>query len=75
MSKVTGHYQYEQIPQPEPNGLFMPTSAEGTWVMLKDPNSDLVAPVYVEPRIVSSPFRLTHRECKDGDEGSKPGKQ
>lgn len=58
-----GGYSVQQVPQPEPNGLFMPTSAEGTWVMLKDPNSDDVKPVYVEPRVVVSPFKLTTGEC------------
>jgi hypothetical protein len=64
ISRSSSHYQWEQVPQAEPNGLFMPASAEGTWVMLKDPNSDDVQPIYVEPRIVVSPFRLTARECK-----------
>lgn len=46
------------IPQADPNGLYSPASAEGTWVLLKDPHSDKVSPIYVEPRIVVSPFRL-----------------
>lgn len=46
------------LPQADPNGLFSPASAEGTWVLLKDPNSDKVRPVYIEPRIVVSPFKL-----------------
>lgn len=46
------------MPQADPNGLFSPASAEGTWVMMKDPNSDKVSPVYIEPRIVVSPFKL-----------------
>jgi hypothetical protein len=47
------------MPQSEPNGLFTPPAAEGTWVLLCNPNdvSD-VQPVYVEPRIVVSPFKL-----------------
>jgi hypothetical protein len=47
------------MPQADPNGLFSPESAEGTWVLLKDPNGKGVRPVYVEPRIVVSPFKLT----------------
>lgn len=47
------------IPQADPNGLFSPSAAEGTWVMCKDPNGKSVQPVYVEPRIVVSPFKLT----------------
>lgn len=49
---------YAILPQADPNGLFSPSSAEGTWVLLKDPNSDKVAPVYIEPRIIVSPFKL-----------------
>jgi hypothetical protein len=45
------------LPQADPNGLFSPGSAEGTWVLLKGPTGD-VKPVYVEPRIIVSPFRL-----------------
>ena len=46
------------LPQADPNGLFSPTSAEGTWVMCKNPNGGDVAAVYVEPRLIVSPFPL-----------------
>lgn len=46
------------LPQADPNGLFSPAAAEGTWVMCKDPNGKTTRPVYVEPRIVVSPFIL-----------------
>lgn len=46
------------IPQPEPNGLYMPSSANGTWVMCLDPKDKETKPVYVEPNIISSPFEL-----------------
>lgn len=46
------------VPQADPNGLFTPASAEGTWVLMKDPNSSDVKPVYIEPRIIVSPFKL-----------------
>lgn len=46
------------LPHADPNGLFSPESAEGTWVLLKDPNGSDVRPVYVEPRILVSPFKL-----------------
>ena len=52
-----------QVPQAEPNGLFMPSSAEGTWVMLKSPTEDKVQPVYVEQRVLVAPFRLPALEC------------
>lgn len=52
------------IPQPEPNGLFMPDSADASWILLKDPNGTEVKPVYVEPKLIVSPFKITGKECK-----------
>lgn len=50
---------HHNIPQAEPNGLFMPTSSEGTWIMLINPdNSQDIKPVYIEPKIIVSPFKL-----------------
>lgn len=56
--KIEYHNAYYTLPQADPNGLFSPSSAEGTWVLLKNPNGDKVSPVYIEPRIVVSPFKL-----------------
>jgi hypothetical protein len=47
-----------ELPQAEPNGLFSPGSAEGTWVMCLDPNSKNVHPTYVEPKVIASQFKL-----------------
>lgn len=55
---ATGTGSHFQMPQPEPNGLFMPNGAEGTWIMCLNPDTKDVQPVYVEPRIVISPFAL-----------------
>jgi len=57
---VYGTYQgdFTTIPQADPNGLFSPASADGTWVLCLNPETKDVAPVYVEPRIVVSPFPL-----------------
>lgn len=49
---------YLVLPQADPNGLFSPSSAEGTWVMCKNPSGPDVKPVYVEERIVVAPFRM-----------------
>lgn len=46
------------IPQPEPNGLFMPTSSSATWLIMIDPETNEPRPVYFEPTIVVSPFQL-----------------
>jgi hypothetical protein len=53
-----GSQVYGALPQADPNGLFSPGAAEGTWIMCKDPSGKDVRPVYVEPRVVVSPFRL-----------------
>jgi hypothetical protein len=50
--------QYTNPSKADPNGLYSPASAEGTWVMLKDPNGKDVKPVYIEPKIIVSPFKL-----------------
>jgi len=44
------------IPQPEPNGLFMPEGLAATYVMCVE--GDDVKAVYVEPEVVVSPFPL-----------------
>ena len=58
--KIADHYQggYAILPQADPNGLYSPASAEGTWVLCKVPNSDKVSPVYIEDRVTVSTFPL-----------------
>lgn len=46
------------IPQADPNGLFMPSSADGTWLMMLDPDTNEPRPVYIEPKVLVSPFKL-----------------
>jgi len=53
-SSNTGGYN---IPQAEPNGLYMPPTAEGTWVMCAAPGGN-IDPLYVEPKVVSSTHKL-----------------
>ena len=45
------------LPQPDPNGLYMPSDAHGTWLLMIKPNGD-ATPVYVEPDVIVSPFKL-----------------
>lgn len=56
------HPSYSQsamADQAEPNGLFMPSTAEGTWVICASEKAKgEIAPVYVEPRVIVSPFVL-----------------
>jgi hypothetical protein len=58
----TSYKHHMALPQAEPNGLFSPASAEGTWVLMKNPNDKGVSPVFIEPRIVVSPFILPQAE-------------
>lgn len=53
------NHGYYTIPQADPNGLFSPESAEGTWVMCVDPSTGKARPVYSEPKLFASPFPLT----------------
>ena len=56
--RSAGHRGAIALPQPDPNGLFMPTSSSATWLMMIDPETDEPRPVYIEPEIVVSPFKL-----------------
>jgi hypothetical protein len=53
-----GGYYGGTIPQPDPNGLYMPSGLAATWLMLIDPTTGEPHPVYVEPEIMVSPFKL-----------------
>lgn len=50
------HYS---MPQAEPNGLFMPDSLDATYVLCADSKGKL-HPVYSEPKLIVSPFKLNH---------------
>ena len=53
-----GYHTYT-LPQAEPNGLFMPSSADGTWVICSNPSAEGgIDPVYVEPHVIVSPHKL-----------------
>jgi hypothetical protein len=53
-----GPYTGTTVPQADPNGLYSPADAEGTWVLCLNPKLHKAQPVYVEPRIIVSPFEL-----------------
>lgn len=52
----TDHYL--TVPQADPNGLFSPAAADGTWVLCLDPASKKAKPIYIEPHVIVSPFPL-----------------
>jgi len=45
------------LPQADPNGLFMPISADGTWLMLVD-KTGTPRVTYFEPKVIVSSFPL-----------------
>jgi hypothetical protein len=47
------------LSQAEPNGLFSPQASEGTWISCVDPVSKDMQVVYIEPRVIVSPFPLS----------------
>ena len=59
VARLETHDGITAIPQADPNGLFSPASADGTWVLCKVPGKDDVKPLYVEPHVIVSPFPLS----------------
>jgi hypothetical protein len=49
---------YAILPQADPNGLYSPASAEGTWIFCVDPKTEKPTPMYIEPRVIVSTFPL-----------------
>ena len=55
----SGSWVNTNLPQAEPNGLFMPSQADGTWVFcITNKKTGEADPVYVEPHVISSPVKL-----------------
>ena len=54
----SNYHQSYTLPQADPNGLFMPSGLSATWLMMVDPKTKEVRPVYIEPQIIVSPFKL-----------------
>ena len=46
------------IAQADPDGLFKPASADGTWLMLIDPATNEPHPVFCEPKVLVTPFKI-----------------
>jgi len=59
----TGVASYGDVtmPQPEPNGLFMPDSASATWLMMINPDTGEREVMYVEPNTVVTQSKLPKR--------------
>ena len=57
-TQYTNPQKYNGVSQADPNGLYSPSSADGTWVACRVPGKDSVKPVFIEPRVIVSPFPL-----------------
>jgi hypothetical protein len=55
-----GHYVV--LPQADPNALFSPSNADGTWVMCKEPGTDKIMPQYIEPKVITLTFPKESRK-------------
>jgi hypothetical protein len=55
-----------QFPVREPNALFMPDSADATWIRVIDPATGKTTVDYVEPHLIVS---MIKRPCKSTDAG------
>jgi hypothetical protein len=54
----TGVSQWAVMAQADPNGLFSPASAEGTWLLMRDKTTGQTRPQYIESRVVVLTFKL-----------------
>lgn len=52
------NYDAYNLPQADPNGLFMPQGLSATWLMMINPKTNEPTPIYVEPELIVSPFPL-----------------
>lgn len=55
-------WSYEMVPQAEPNGLYKPEGLSATWLIMIDPTTKEISPVYMEPEIMVTPFRMKNLE-------------
>ena len=51
------YYGSEDLPQADPNGLYTPDSAAGTWVLCLGPDKQ-THPVYAEPDVITLTYAL-----------------
>jgi hypothetical protein len=54
-------YNDPPMPQADPNGLFMPDSTAATWILLINPDTGKPEPMYFEPELTVTMFKLPKR--------------
>ena len=66
--RPAGRYETQEagniaLPQADPNGLYSPADAEGTWILLVNPKTSKPHPLYMEPKVTVSAFPLPDEIC------------
>ena len=59
MRITTDTHGITTIPQADPNGLYSPASADGTWIMCLNPKTKKAEPQYIEPHVFVTTFPLS----------------
>ena len=66
-TQFTNPMKYEQngatLPQADPNGLYMPSSADATWLFMINPETNKPVPVYCEDKVLVLPYKLPASAC------------
>ena len=57
-TQYTNPMERSGVPQADPNGLFSPASADGTWIMCLNPKTRKAEPQYIEPRVFVMTYPL-----------------
>ena len=52
------NWDYQIMPQAEPNGIFKPEGLSATWLIMVDKEGKL-RPAYIEPEIMVFPYKLS----------------
>jgi len=60
-----GSWALIPITNADPNGLFKPASADGTWILMANPVTKTLEPQYIEDKVDAFTSRRTD-ECKVG---------
>lgn len=60
----SGGYDYQIVPQADPNGLYMPNGLSATWLMMVNEETGKREVMYVEPNTVVTQTKLNKRLCE-----------
>jgi hypothetical protein len=72
--KAAGYYEHGEysLPQADPNGLFSPASAAGTWILILDHKSKEARPAYIEPNVVCMQSKFPDSMVQNTQQNNNP---